>query len=91
MEPFATTWLAFVTMERTLIFCEFLNQTPLVNNDAVVNLPQLSVKSCLGRPLSLEETATGIVYTVGAMKKGKAAGPDGIRGRSIQGCWSSSY
>ena len=30
-------------------------------------------------------------YSIGAIKKGKAVGPDGIRGRSIQGCWSSSH
>ena len=34
---------------------------PLVNNDAVVNLPQLSVKSCVGGPLSLEEISTATV------------------------------
>ena len=55
-------------------FCELLNQTPMVNNDAITNLPQLSVKSHLDGPLTLEEITTAI----GAMKKGKAAGPDGI-------------
>ena len=42
-------------------FCEFLNQTPSVNNDLIVNLSQFSVKSRLGGPLSLEEIATATV------------------------------
>ena len=45
-----------------------------MNNDANTNLPQLSVKSHLEKSPTLEEIATAI----GAMKKGKAAGPDGI-------------
>ncbi|PFX18122.1 LINE-1 retrotransposable element ORF2 protein [Stylophora pistillata] len=55
-------------------FCELLNQTPSVNIDAIANLPQLSVKSHLDETPTLEDIATAI----GAMKKGKAAGPDGI-------------
>ena len=45
-----------------------------MNGDAITNLPQLSVKSHLDEPPTLEETASDI----GAVKKGKAAGPDGI-------------
>lgn len=55
-------------------FCELLNQTPSMNIDTTVNLPQLSVKSHLNETPTLEDIATAI----GAMKKGKAAGPDGI-------------
>ncbi|XP_022793399.1 craniofacial development protein 2-like [Stylophora pistillata] len=55
-------------------FCELLNQTPSVNIDTIANLPQLSVKSHLDETPTLEDIATAI----GAMKKGKAAGPDGI-------------
>ena len=51
-----------------------MNQTPSVNNDAITNFPQLSVKSHLDEPPTLEETASDI----GAIIKGKAAGPDGI-------------
>ena len=52
-----------------------MNQNPPpVNSDAITNLPQLSVKSHLDEPPTLEETASDI----GAIKKGKAAGPDGI-------------
>lgn len=45
-----------------------------MNNDTIASLPQLSVKSHLDGPLTLEKVATAI----GAMKKGKSAGPDGI-------------
>ena len=59
-------------MERTFLLVA--NLPASVNNDAITNLPQFSVKSHLEKSPTLEEIATAI----GAMKKGKAAGPDGI-------------
>ncbi|XP_022804723.1 uncharacterized protein LOC111341943 [Stylophora pistillata] len=61
-------------------FCKLLNQTPLVNIDSIANLPQLSVKSHLDETPTLEDIATAI----GAMKKGKAASPDGISAEAYE-------
>ncbi|PFX13645.1 LINE-1 retrotransposable element ORF2 protein [Stylophora pistillata] len=66
-------------------FCELLNQTPSVNIDAIANLPQLSVKSHLDETPTLEDIATAI----GAMKKGKAAGPDGIPAEAYKAAGSA--
>ncbi|PFX16641.1 Craniofacial development protein 2 [Stylophora pistillata] len=53
---------------------EMRSKTPSVNIDAIASLPQLSVKSHLDETPTLEDIATAI----GAMRKGKGAGPDGI-------------
>ena len=64
-----------------------MNQTPSVNNDAITNFPQLSVKSHLDEPPTLEETASDI----GAIMKGKSCGPWWYSCRSTKGCWPSSH
>ena len=87
MEPFARTWLAFVTMERTFLWVP--ESDPFGEQWC-----NSEFASALSKKLSWWTTVSGgdcHSYSIGAMKTGKAAGPDGIHGRSIQGCRSSSY
>ena len=87
MEPFARTWLAFVTMERTFFWVP--GSEPFGEQWC-----NCEFASTLSNKLSWRTTESGgdfHSYSIGAMTKGKAVGPDGIRGRSIQGCLSSSY